>query len=358
MGSMRSRQVSLVGVVVSVVVGLLAPALVASPAEAEQARLRSAIKTQLVVRAETNTGYDRAKFPHWIDADGDCQDTRSEVLRQESRTRVTGACTVQTGTWFSYYDGKTWRAASDVDIDHLVPLAEAWGSGAKGWNTGTRQNFANDLRDRRALVAVTDNVNQSKSDGDPTEWLPVGKNRQCKYVRQWVPVKLRWHLRVDRAEKRTLLRVARRCANAVIRWRPAKIVHGTTTGGGGGGGGGSITSGIRFTHILYNPDGDETFAPNGEKVYIKNVSGSRKNLQDVVLRDSAGHRYTMPAYRLRAGRTVIVHSGSGSNGGGHLYARWNTAVWNNDGDRAVLTSSGGKVIDRCGYTGGGITARC
>lgn len=153
--------------VVAVVAGLLAPAVLASPAEAKQARLRKAIKTLLVVKAETNQGYERSKFRHWIDGDGDCKDTRSEVLRQESKAAVTGDCGEQTGEWHSYYDGETWADASDVDIDHLVPLPEAWGSGAKRWTKGTRKRYANDLRDRRALVAVTDNVNQSKGAGDP-----------------------------------------------------------------------------------------------------------------------------------------------------------------------------------------------
>lgn len=354
---MRSRRAFRVSVAVALTVGVLAPAVVASPAEAKQARLREAIKTLLVVKAETNKGYEREKFPHWIDGDGDCQDTRSEVLRQESKVDVTGDCTVTTGEWYSYYDGETWTDASDVDIDHLVPLHEAWGSGAKRWTKGTRKRFANDLRDRRALVAVTDNVNQSKGAGDPAEWLPTGKKRKCKYIRQWVPVKLRWNLTVNRPEKRELRRVARGCANKAIRWRPAKIV-GKSSSGGGDGGGGSITGGIRFTKILYNPDGNETYAPNGEKVYIKNVSGSKKNLKGVTLKDDDGHRYKMPRYRLRAGRTVIVHSGSGSNGAGHLYAGWDTAVWNNDGDKAALKSSGGKVIDRCVYAGGGVTASC
>jgi hypothetical protein len=339
--------------VVGLIAGLLAPVLVAGPASANQARLRYAIKSLLVVKAETSLGYERSKFRHWIDANGDCQDTRAEVLIQESRVATTGGCTIRTGKWFSYYDGKTWRQASDVDIDHLVPLAEAWRSGAKRWNAGTRKRFANDLVDKRALVAVTDNVNQAKSDGDPAEWLPA--QRRCRYVRQWVAVKLRWKLKVDLAEQRALLRVANNCANTRISWKPAVVRLGTS---GGGGTGGSITGGLRFTRIVYNPDGDERYAPNGEKVYIKNVSGSRKNLQGVVLRDDDGHRRSLPSYGLGAGKTVIVHSGSGIDGGGHLYARWNTAVWNNDGDRAFLVASNGNVIDRCSYAGGGVSAAC
>ena len=82
------------------------------------------------------------------------------------------ACAATSGSWYSAYDGATWTAASDVDIDHLVPLAEAWDSGASGWTTAQRQAFANDLT-RPQLIAVTDNVNQSKGDQDPAEWMPL-----------------------------------------------------------------------------------------------------------------------------------------------------------------------------------------
>ncbi|MBE1875479.1 lamin tail domain-containing protein [Myceligenerans pegani] len=120
----------------------------------------------------------------------------------------------------------------------------------------------------------------------------------------------------------------------------------------------SITGGIKITKVVYNPSGDERYTPNREKVYIKNVSARSKNLRGVVLSDPAGHRYRLPSYTLGSGRTVIVHSGSGTNGSGHLYARWNTAVWNNTGDTARLKSSGGILIDRCRWSGGGVSVTC
>ena len=102
-----------------------------------------------------------------------------------------------------------------------MPLAEAWDSGARQWRAGTRKRFANDLGDPRPLVAVTDNVNQAKSDQDPAEWMPaLGK---CRYVREWVAVKIRWRLTVNRPEKRTLRRRAGYCANTVLRVRRATV---------------------------------------------------------------------------------------------------------------------------------------
>ena len=188
--------------------------------------LRAAVN-QLPVKAETPGGYDRDKYRHWIDADGDCQDTRDEVLAAESTTEVSG-CDITTGTWRSYYDRKTWTRSSDVDIDHLVPLKESWDSGAKKWDADTRTRYANDLGDSRTLVAVTDNVNQSKSDRDPAEWMPTyGK---CRYVRQWAAVKIRWGLTVNRAEKRKLVKVASGCPDVALKVTRATVVKSRSSG--------------------------------------------------------------------------------------------------------------------------------
>jgi hypothetical protein len=185
-------------------------------------RLRAAVRALPVAR-EHRAGYDRDKFHAWVDADGDCLDTRAEVLTDESLAPVTGGCTIDTGRWYSYYDAVTWTQASDVDIDHLVPLAEAWDSGARTWTAKTRERYANDLGDRRTLVAVTDNVNESKGDQDIAEWLP--DHGQCRYVREWTAVKTRWSLHVDRAEKQAMRRLAGDCANRLIRVRIAVVRH-------------------------------------------------------------------------------------------------------------------------------------
>ena len=199
-------------------------------------RLHRAID-RLPVAAETRKGYDRARFKHWVDADGDCRDTRDEVLAAESLVPVTG-CDIRRGKWFSYYDGVTTARSTGFDVDHLVPLAEAWDSGAKRWNAATRQRFANDLRDPRTLVAVTASSNRSKSDRDPSEWMPA--LGACKYVRQWVAVKIRWKLTVDRAEKRVLQQSGDACSNSTITVRRAVVrtASGGTSGGGTGGGDG------------------------------------------------------------------------------------------------------------------------
>ncbi|MGL5864381.1 MAG: HNH endonuclease family protein [Dermatophilaceae bacterium] len=170
--------------------------------------------------SEQNTGYDRDLFPHWSDADGDCRDTRHEVLIGEAEPDTSlsytsaAECRVDTGRWFSYYDRVSWTEASDLDVDHLVPLAEAWGSGASDWSAERREAYANDLGDRRTLVGVTDTVNQSKSDQDPAEWLPAAD--RCRYLAEWVAVKIRWGLSADDAERAALQGQATSCPSTTV----------------------------------------------------------------------------------------------------------------------------------------------
>ncbi len=204
----------------SLLLALLAPlvlVLVPPPAHAAtySAPLRTAIGS-LPVAAEVRTGYARDKFRHWIDADGDGCDTRKEVLLAEADDppSVGSGCAISGGRWFSYYDGVSQRDDAALDIDHMVPLAEAWDSGARSWSAATRQAFANDLGDWRTLVGVTASVNRQKGDRDVAEWLPP--KARCRYLKEFVAVKLRWRLSVDRAEKSAMRTLASGCANATI----------------------------------------------------------------------------------------------------------------------------------------------
>ena len=161
----------------------------------------------VAVAEEHVGGYKRSLFGHWIDANKNGRDTRAEVLIAESLVSVTFSSTgktVSTGKWFSLYDGETWTKASDVDVDHVVALAEAWRSGAWRWSSARRQAYANDLGVAWTLRAVTDNVNQEKSDDDPTYWLPPLESANCVYLTEWVAVKIRWKLTVDAEERQSI----------------------------------------------------------------------------------------------------------------------------------------------------------
>jgi Protein of unknown function (DUF1524) len=164
------------------------------------------------VATEVRTGYTRDKFHLWIDADGDGCNTRNEVLIAEATTKpsVGARCALTGGRWLSYYDNATWTLASDLDIDHLVPLAEAWDSGADSWTTSRRQSFANDLT-RPQLIAVTDNVNQAKGDQTPATWKPPLTSFWCTYAKMWVHTKSRFALTINSAEKSALTDMLNRC---------------------------------------------------------------------------------------------------------------------------------------------------
>jgi len=165
----------------------------------------------LTVKADgSQTGYSRDKFPHWIDQGNSCN-TREVVLKRDGTNVQTGSdCAATSGSWFSPYDGETWTATSDVDIDHVVPLADAWRTGASGWTTAQRQAFANDLTDPQ-LIAVTDNVNQEKGDKSPDQWKPPLTSYWCTYAKMWTAVKYKFKLTINSAEKTALTDMLGRC---------------------------------------------------------------------------------------------------------------------------------------------------
>jgi hypothetical protein len=139
-------------------------------------------------------------FKHWIDTDKDGCDTRAEVLIEEAivKPRIGAKCKLTGGKWLSSYDGKTITNASLLDVDHRVPLAEAWRSGAWQWTPEQRQAYANDLESSEALIAVTLATNRSKGDKDPSLWVP-SKN-YCEYLSSWVKIKSKYNLTVDISE--------------------------------------------------------------------------------------------------------------------------------------------------------------
>ena len=196
-------------VIVILAASLLALSAFLAPAAATPTGIPSLATAQsqlaaLTVAAEANAStYDRDLFPHWITISGTCN-TRETVLKRDGTGVVTdSSCAATSGSWYSPYDGATWTAASDVDIDHMVPLAEAWRSGASAWTTSKRQSFANDLT-RPQLWAVTDNVNQAKGDKDPSTWKPSRTAFWCTYAKSWITTKYYWGLTLQSSEKTAL----------------------------------------------------------------------------------------------------------------------------------------------------------
>lgn len=212
----------------TILAGLLACAAITATAPAQAATtdsvtLHRAVAT-LPVAAEDRTGYNReSSFGGWIDADHDGCSTRAEVLLEEAVTAptVTGRCTLTGGTWFSWYDDATVDNASSLDIDHLVPLAESWDSGASQWTKARRVAYANYLDDPRHLVAVTARSNRQKSDQDPATWMPPAPDAICRYTADWISVKLTWGLAVDSPERDALTQLADGCPDQEIFYTPA-----------------------------------------------------------------------------------------------------------------------------------------
>nr|WP_245881630.1 HNH endonuclease family protein [Streptomyces milbemycinicus] len=179
----------------------------------------------LPVADEDRTGYNRERsFGTWTDADHNGCNTRSEVLLDEAlqAPEVTGRCklTPGTGRWYSWYDDQYVTSARDLDVDHVVPLAEAWDSGASAWSQERRVAYANDLSDPRHLEAVTNRSNRQKSDKDPAQWMP-DEAVYCRYTEYWVIAKSRYGLSVDAAEKSKLVELASGCSDAPLTYTPA-----------------------------------------------------------------------------------------------------------------------------------------
>jgi hypothetical protein len=204
---------------------ILAPAAQAAPAAGPVTLPLAEAVDQLPESAEDRTGYDRDLFKHWnagLKRDG-C-DTRKEILISEAveAPRVGARCKITGGSWWSYYDERTQTDVADLDIDHMVPLAEAWDSGASGWTAARREAYANDQGAEESLIAVTDRVNQAKGDQDPAEWLPPAEGALCRYLSEWVGMKLRWELTADDAETDTLRDLVGECARQTVTYEVAE----------------------------------------------------------------------------------------------------------------------------------------
>jgi len=165
----------------------------------------------LYIASDHLEAYDRTLFKLWVDADKNGCDTRAEVLIAEAKVKPKkGAnCKLTGGKWVSSYDGISYTSTSKLDIDHLVPLAEAWRSGAWAWTEEQRMEFANNLSDEQALNAVTASVNRSKGDKDISAWLP--KKNVCTYLAGWVTVKARFGLTVDVREAAVISKYYNTC---------------------------------------------------------------------------------------------------------------------------------------------------
>ena len=159
------------------------------------------------VAAESDGGvsYDRDLYGSWTLVRTGCN-TRCAVLEEEQRAD---------GTWYSWFDGQTITDSSDLDIDHMVPLAEAHSSGGWQWDSSRKTEYANDITHPEALTAVSATSNRSKGSRDPGEWKTPAEGAWCDYAIDWITVKTAWNLTSDETEVAGLEDMLATCGQTV-----------------------------------------------------------------------------------------------------------------------------------------------
>jgi hypothetical protein len=193
-----------------------------------------ALATLPVKGRAPKTGYARAEFgDSWTDDNDEMWghngcDTRDDILRRDLTDIVmrAGGCKVSTGVLHDPYTGSETHfvrgpgTSSQVQIDHVVPLANAWQTGAQQWTARQRQDFANDPLE---LIATQGTVNEAKGDGDAATWLPPRKAFRCAYAARMVAIKLRWHLWVTAPERDALARLLQPCGALGLPTEPGTV---------------------------------------------------------------------------------------------------------------------------------------
>lgn len=163
--------------------------------------------------------YRREEWPHWADVDGNGCDARQDALIAWSIVPATvnrsGTCKVVAGSWVSPYDSKASNNAGDFDVDHLVPLANAFESGGWAWSTARRRAFANNPGE---LVVASASSNRSKGADTPDQWRPPNRDSWCAYADGWVKVKSSWGLTVTTSERDALGQMLDTCGIAGPVW--------------------------------------------------------------------------------------------------------------------------------------------
>ncbi|WP_315278440.1 DUF1524 domain-containing protein [Kocuria carniphila] len=196
--------------------------------ETNRSPVRAGLGELLVKGRAPKTDYSREQFGvRWADTDRNGCDTRNDILRRDLTDVAvapgTQGCKVLSGDLTSPFTGdyvdfvSGTHTSSDVQIDHVVALSDAWQKGAQNLDADRRTQFANDPLN---LLAVDGPSNSAKGDGDAATWLPPNKEFRCEYVARQIAVKQRYELWVTDAEKRAMDRVLTQCPD-----QPLTVEH-------------------------------------------------------------------------------------------------------------------------------------
>ncbi len=326
-----------------------------SPTTASSFALRSDTPTeipavtseQLLWVAEVSPdlpSYDRDDWKHWVDEDKDCQNTRHEVLIEESSAKVAfktdRKCQVATGEWFDLYTGETITDATRLDVDHMIPLKNAHNSGGWAWDKSRKAAFANDMSYADHLIAVTASANRKKGARGPEAWKPTNRGYWCDYAIDWVQIKIDWDLSATKAEWVALEEMLETCdsTTSIPAVSPKAESPATVKKAVPPTAASSNSSDVRIASI------DCKGKP--EVVTIENSGASTQDLTGwKVSDDGQGHTFNFPnGFLLGSGSSVkLVSGGYGQDTESVIY--WKTrTVWNNDGDTARLFDPSGETV--------------
>jgi hypothetical protein len=288
--------------------------------------------------------YDRDDWKHWIDEDKDCQNTRHEVLIEESSKAVTfksdKQCQVATGEWLAPFTGDTVTDGTKLDVDHMVPLKNAHDSGGWAWDKDKKAAYANEMGYADHLIAVTASANRKKGARGPEEWKPANKDYWCDYAIDWVQIKVEWELSATKSEWIALQEMLKTCdGNPSVTAIPSKAespppVTPVTPSV-------EATSGSEDIQIT-------TMDCKGkpEIVVIENTGNSSQNLTGWKVEDD-GPKYTFnfpSGFSLEPGSLVELISGESGDDTDKTIFWNNRTVWNNDGDTASLFNERGLLV--------------
>jgi hypothetical protein len=301
-----------------------------------------ALLLQIAAISADLPNYDRKTWKHWIDEDSDCQNTRHEVLIEESSKEVTfkrnKRCQVATGEWLAPFTDSLVTDAIELDVDHMVPLKNAHDSGGWAWDRKKKAAYANEMGYANHLIAVTASANRQKGAAGPEEWRPTDQGYWCEYAIDWVQIKSRWGLSATQAEWTSLQEMLRRCSDppliAVV--QPEDVPPPTATPASGR----LDPADIQISAM------DCTGKP--EIVTIKNEGTGSHDLTGWSIEDDgAKHTFNFPAgFSLTPGSSLLLISGEPGNDSNEALFWNNRTIWNNDGDTASLFDRKGQLISQ------------